>query len=127
MDTQVAILGVALLQWTVIVAISFVAARRVPRMLMVSTLLLAIAFVITFGVRRGSAALTAAALPAHSEVGSCASLEVGMTAEAARAKLGKPQEIRDDAKTRGPGAATWVYRDSRCAVHVLDEKVELID
>ena len=127
MDTKVVILGVALLQWMVIAAISFFAARRVPRKLIVSTLLLAIAFVTTFGVRRGSAALQAAALPAHAEVASCASVDPGMSADAVRAKIGKPQEIRDDAKTRGPGAATWVYGDSRCAVHMLDEKVELID
>lgn len=127
MDTKIAILGVALLQWLVIVAISFFAARRVPKKLIVSSALLATAFVLTFGVRRGSTALKAAAVPPHSEVVSCASVEIGMSAEAARAKLGKPQEIRDDAKTRGPGAATWVYRDSRCAVHVLDDRVELID
>ncbi len=127
MDTKVVILGVALLQWMVIVAISFFAARHVPKKLIVSTVFLAIAFVITFGVRRGSAAFKAAAMPAHAEVASCASVDPGMSADAVRAKIGTPQEIRDDSKTRGPGAATWVYGDSRCAVHMLDEKVELID
>ena len=127
MDTKVVILGVALLQWLVIAAIAFFAARRVPKKLIVSTLILSAGFVSAFGVRRGSAALKAAALPAHSEVASCASVDPGMSADAVRTKIGTPQEIRDDAKTRGPGAATWVYRDSRCAVHMLDERVELID
>jgi hypothetical protein len=28
---------------------------------------------------------------------------------------------------RGPGASAWVYRDSRCAVHLLDGVVESVD
>lgn len=127
MDPQVSILGVALLQWIVIVAISFFAGNRVPKKLIASTLVLAIAFVSTFGVRRGSTAVKASALPPRPEVGSCASVDPGMSAEVVQSKLGKPGEVRDDAKTRGPGAATWVYRDSRCAVHMFDERVELID
>ena len=50
-----------------------------------------------------------------------------MTADVVRARLGKPSELRDDGKTRGPGAVTWVYRDSRCAVHLIDQKVELVE
>lgn len=127
MEPKVAILGVALLQWIVIVALSFFAGSRVPKKLIVSTVVLAIAFVGAFGVRRGSAALKAAALPQHSEAVSCVSIDPGMSADAVRAKNGEPHHVRDDAKTRGPGAATWIYRDSRCAVHMLDGKVELID
>ena len=127
MDTQVAILGAALLQWIIIVAISFFAGSRVPKKLIVSTLILAAAFVSAFEVPRGSAALKAAALPSQSEVASCASVDPGMSAEVVRNKMGKPHDVRDDAKTRGPGAATWIYRDSRCAVHMFDDKVELID
>jgi len=127
MEPKVAILGVALLQWIVIVAISFFAGSRVPKKLIASTLVLAIALMIAFGVRRESVAFKAAASRPHSEAVSCASIDPGMSAEAARAKLGKPHDVRDDAKTRGPGAATWIYRDSRCAVHMLDDKVELID
>ena len=118
------LLAVALLQWLVVVAIGFF--RRLPRSLLISTAILAVAYVNAFGVRRESAALKAAALPQHSE-GSCASIEPGMTADAVRARMGKPHEVRDDGKTRGPGAVTLVYRDSRCAVHLLDEKVELVE
>jgi hypothetical protein len=127
MDAQVVILGVALLQWTIVAAISFFAGNRIPKKLIVSTLLFGIVFVNTFGVRRGHAAFKAAALPSHFETASCASIDPGMSADAVRSKIGKPHDVRDDATTRGPGAATWVYRDSRCAVHMLDGKVELID
>lgn len=118
------VLGVALLQWVVVVAMNFF--KRTPKSLLVSTAILAVAYVNAFGVRHDSAALNAAAVTQHSE-GTCASLEPGMTAADVRARLGKPHEVRDDGKTRGPGAVTWIYRDSRCAVHLLDEKVELIE
>ena len=118
------LLGAALLQWIIVAAVALF--RRVPKMLVVSTLILAAGLVNAFGVRRESAALKAAALPQHSE-GSCALIEPRMAADVVRAKLGAPHEVRDDGKTRGPGAVTWVYRDSRCAVHFLDDKVELIE
>ena len=35
-------------------------------------------------------------------------------------------EKRSDEETRGPGATIWIYRDSRCAVHMFDDKVEFI-
>ena len=120
----VIVLGVAVAQWIVVVAINFF--KRTPKVLAASSVILAIGLISAFGVRRDSAAFKAAALPQHSE-GSCALIEPGMAADAVRAKMGKPAEVRDDGKTRGPGAVTWVYRDSRCAVHLLDEKVELVE
>jgi hypothetical protein len=50
-----------------------------------------------------------------------------MAASDVESRLGKADEVRSDEKTRGPGAATWVYRGSRCAVHLLDEKVEMVE
>ena len=125
MDAQTVTLGAALLQFAVVAGIAFV--KRIPKPLVVSALILAIALVNAFGVRHESAALKAAVLPSQSASGSCATIDPGMTADAVRAKIGKPQEVRDDAKTRGPGAVTWIYADSRCAVHLLDEKVELVE
>lgn len=119
------LLGMVLLQWMVVVAISFF--KRIPKSLMASTVILAVGYVNAFGVRHESAALKAAALPQRSELGSCASIEPGLSAEAVRTRLGKPSDVRDDGKIRGPGAVTWVYRDSRCAIHLLDEKVELVE
>jgi len=123
--TTTILLGVVLLQWIVIVAISFF--KRIPKSLIASTVILGVGYVNAFGVRRESAALKAAALPQHSETGSCALIEPGMSSEAVRTKIGKPSDVRDDGKIRGPGAVTWVYRDSRCAIHLLDEKVELVE
>src|SRR5258707_4771838 len=120
-----AILGAALLQWAVVVVIAMF--KRIPKSLIASTLILAAGYINAFGVRRESAALKAAALPQHSEGGTCALIEPGMSAEAVRTRLGKPSDVRDDGKIRGPGAVTWVYRDSRCAIHLLDEKVELVE
>ena len=119
-------LGIALAQWLAIVAISFV---KRTRALVPSTLLLAIVYGYAFGAPRGIATAQASALPATTpaSAGSCAMIDSGMAASEVRAKMGEPHEVRDDAKTRGPGAATWIYRDSRCAVHILDEKVELVD
>ena len=59
--------------------------------------------------------------------GSCASVEVGSSADVVRVKLGKPNEIRSDERVRGPGAVTWLYSDSRCAVHMIESKVEFVD
>ena len=124
MEPQVVILGAALLQWVVVAVVALF--KRIPRTLVASTLILAAAFVNGFGVRRAGAALTASVVTPHAE-GSCAAIDAGMAADVVRAKMGQPYEVRDDAKTRGPGAVTWVYRDSRCAVHLLEEKVELVE
>ena len=124
-NTTNIVLAAALLQFAVVAAIAFV--KRVPKCLIASSLLLAVAYINAFGVRHESAALNAAAVTAPSGTGSCALIESGMSAGVVRAKLGQPQETRDDGKVRGPGAMTWIYRDSRCAVHLFDEKVELIE
>ena len=119
------ILGAAAAQWLVVVAINLF--KRTPKVLIASSIVLAIGMVNAFGVRHDSGAARAAAMPEHAAIGSCALIEPGMSAEVVRAKLGKPAEVRDDGKTRGPGAVTWVYRHSRCAVHLLDETVELVE
>ena len=67
------------------------------------------------------------ATPAAQSNGSCALVTEGMSSDEAGAKLGKPDSIRNDEKTRGPGAETWVYNGSRCAVHILAGKVETVE
>ena len=57
----------------------------------------------------------------------CASIAEGMTAADVRARMGEADETRSDEETRGPGASLMLYRDSRCAVHLLDGRVELIE
>ncbi|MFZ2490984.1 MAG: hypothetical protein WA208_05835, partial [Thermoanaerobaculia bacterium] len=59
--------------------------------------------------------------------GSCATLSVGMTAAEVKSRMGEPDEARPNEETRGPGATTLIYRDSRCAVHLFDSRVDLIE
>lgn len=69
----------------------------------------------------------AAAKPAQASLGTCASLRVGMRAADVRREMGEPDEIRSEEDVRGPEAQAWVYRASRCSVHVLSGKVDFID
>ena len=64
--------------------------------------------------------------PASSAV-SCATIERDMPASKVQQRLGAPDETRSDEETRGPGATIWIYRDSRCAVHMFDDKVDFIE
>src|SRR5262249_5076324 len=106
MTAMTLLLGITLLQWLVVVAISFF--KRMPKVLVASTIILAIGYVNAFGIRHDSV-VKAAALPQNAV--NCALVEPGMTAEVVRAKLGAPRETRDDGRTRGPCAAIWIYRD----------------
>ncbi len=57
----------------------------------------------------------------------CATLAEGMSVAEVQSRVGDPDEVRSDEETRGPGASILIYRASRCAVHVLDGRVELIE
>jgi hypothetical protein len=59
--------------------------------------------------------------------GSCASIRNAMSGTEVRKKLGVPDEVRNDDKVRGPGSTVLIYKDLRCAVHLFDERVELVD
>jgi len=63
----------------------------------------------------------------HAIRGTCASLKVGMKARDVRGSMGEPDEVRSEEDVRGPEAEAWVYRASRCSVHVLSGKVDFID
>ena len=54
----------------------------------------------------------------------CGIIEPGTRAADLRKKMGEPDRIVPEEETRGPGSTVWVYNDSRCAVHLLQEKVE---
>lgn len=66
-------------------------------------------------------------LPRTSNAASCATIARDMTAAQVQKRLGNPDEKRNDEETRGPGTTIWIYRDSRCAVHLFDDKVEFIE
>jgi len=54
----------------------------------------------------------------------CRILDPGTRTADLRAKMGEPDRIVSEEETRGPGATVWVYNDRRCAVHLLQDKVE---
>ena len=98
---------------------------------MLSSALFAFAWLAIFGgpLMTHSKVTQASAMSTGSGVthGSCATVEPGMTAAELTAKVGAPDEKRPNDEARGPGAAIWIYRDSRCAVHLFDGKVEALD
>jgi hypothetical protein len=117
------IAAIALAQWLVVAIVHLF--KPNPRPLMISSALFALGW------------LTAFATPSHAKVvqasavstvhGSCATVEPGMTSDELAAKVGTPDEKRPNEEARGPGAVIWIYRDSRCAVHLFDNKVEAVD
>jgi hypothetical protein len=74
-----------------------------------------------------AAAPTKASMIAALSTGSCATIAEGMSTAEVRSRMGESDETRNDEEARGPGASILIYRASRCAVHVLDGKVELIE
>lgn len=90
------------------------------------TLLWAAAFLVSSTGPKS--AVAAASVTGSGRVqGSCSSLENGMNAADVRKKMGQPDEVRKDEETRGPGAEVWIYKTSRCAVHLFEQKIEFID
>lgn len=123
------IAAAALAQWLVVASMTLFA--RKPRGLMLSSALFAVAWLAIFGgpLMMHSKVTQASAMSTGSGAthGSCASVEPGITAAELTAKVGAPDEKRPNDEARGPGAAIWIYRDSRCAVHLFDGKVEALD
>jgi hypothetical protein len=102
--------------------------RRAERNLLLSTMVVVLLSGVAFAVPFWKKA------PARTQssddrefVAGCALIGKGMTSAMVSAKLGKADEVRPDEETRGPSASIWVYRQSRCAVHLFDDKVELIE
>ncbi len=132
------VLAIAAAQFVVLALTTLLSKEKLPkkgirsadRRLAVSAGLLAFAWTAVFAAGSGKAATTAhaeASMAGSRVHASCSSIEEGMSDDILSAKLGKPDEIRSDEETRGPGAKIWIYRHSRCAVHMLDDRVEFID
>lgn len=133
--------GAAALQWLVFAGMSTfsravwpknLGMRRQEKMLIGSSAALLVLWAIAFdgwGFLLGKSARKAvqASAVATRQTGSCATVDAGMTQADVEKRVGKPDQIRPDEEIRGPGAVTWLYRESRCAVHLLDGKVEFVD
>ena len=118
--------AVALSQWLV-----FVCSRKKQRALMSTGVFIAM-WLVAFDGRallgsKTAAATTQASVAARPVRASCSLITDSMTSAEVEAKLGKPDETRMNEEVRGPGAAIWIYRDSRCAIHIFDDKVEFIE
>ena len=133
------LLAVVALLWVCIVAVSLFSRTQAPkkglrtseRNLIAVSIFFAAAWGLAFDglslVHPTPAATQAAMTGAPATTGSCASLTAGMSAAAVETKIGKADQVRNEEKTRGPGAETWIYTSSRCAVHLLDGSVQAID
>jgi hypothetical protein len=100
--------------------------RRRKQMLF-GTAALAFGWIIAFGTPLREKKVVAEAAIIPGATASCASIRTGMTGAEVRAATGKPDEIRDEEAIRGPGSAAWIYKGSRCAVHLTDDKVEMVE
>lgn len=100
---------------------------RQRKQMLFGTAALAFGWIIAFGtpLREKKPATEAAIIPGSSA--SCAAIRTGMTAAEVRAATGQPDEVRDEEAIRGPGSTAWIYKGSRCAVHLTDDKVELVE
>ncbi len=110
----------AVVQWLIVLSLL----RRRP--LVVSSVILAIAWIGVFSTGHETRVAEAAVVKTGTHA-SCSSITEDTSAAEVKVKLGDPDAARSEEETRGPGAAVWVYRDSRCAVHILDGKVEFVD
>ena len=135
--TSIIVTGLTALQWLVFAAISgFSRApgpksgglRTAERNLLISTTAVAILWAVLFAIPLSKKpAVEAPAQDKGGPVVSCASIQEGMSSAAVASRLGTAEEVRPDEETRGPSASIWIYRQSRCAVHLFDDKVEFIE
>lgn len=125
----VIIAGVALLQWIAFALLSLFSERQ--RRFVVSTAAFALTWLVVLGLalpsKSAEAATTKASAAAAGGSGTCIAIERGMSSADVLAKAGKPDETRSDEETRGPGASIRIYRDGRCAVHMLGDTVEFVE
>ena len=107
--------------------------RGSERNLVISTIVFLALWLAGFDVRAfinafpGTPKAEASVLSSRRNSGSCALIARDMTAAQVQKKLGEPDERKSDEETRGPDSTIWIYRDSRCAVHLFDNKVEFVE
>ena len=131
LNWQMALAAAALAQFALVALISIAAPLKMRKALGVSTALFAAGWMFAFNAKSVVAAKQDAAQASMAggltHTGSCAAIQNDMTGNQVRGKLGQPDETRSDDIIRGPGSTVLIYRDLRCAVHLLDDKVELVD
>lgn len=126
MSHVLAIAGVAQLFVFALLSV-FSRKKQTDGILMISTVAFAALWFADFRPQFHASRAEASVVAAPSSVISCASVSRDMTSSQVQSRIGAPDEKRSDEETRGPGATIWIYRDSRCAVHMFDDKVEFIE
>jgi len=101
--------------------------QRTDPKLLVSAIVFLALWLVEFRPQWRAQKAEASVVASSSSAVSCATIERDMTAVKVQQRLGAPDEKRSDEETRGPGATIWIYRDSRCAVHMFDDKVDFIE
>ncbi len=130
---------VAVAQWIVFAIASLVSQEYIPdeglrapdRNLAISSVVFVALWIVAFSHSAGAATektkVAEASAVTGSQQGSCSSVDVGMTASTVRRKIGEPNEKRSDEDVRGPTATMWIYRGSRCVVHMFEDRVEFVE
>ena len=131
------LLTIVLIQWVIFVGLHLFWRKRdrIDWKLLASTAVLAIVWFVAFDPRSAVAKTEAPKVvqastvvtPAAPVRFTCASIDEGMSAMQVREKLGRPDEEVSEEDTRGPGAKKWVYRATRCSIHLFDDRVEFIE
>lgn len=119
------IVTIAFAQWLLFAAASLFARRH--RNLLVSSSVMAIVWIAFAAAATTKTKAIAASAISPVANGTCATLEQGVTADQTRAHLGKPDEVRNEEAIRGPLAEVWIYRGTRCAVHLVEGKVTFVE
>ncbi|HUP50703.1 MAG TPA: hypothetical protein VNA04_18155 [Thermoanaerobaculia bacterium] len=99
--------------------------RTTDILVLVTSVLLAGAWMLVLMPK--TAAAPVAPVTAQRSIGTCAVIMPGDSEAKVKAKLGDPDEIRGEEETRGPASNVWIYRQSRCAIHFLGDRVESIE
>lgn len=131
-------LAVAATQWLAFVLLSAFSGAKHPKrgwrstekLLAGSSAAFVVVALIAFDARAlmwNSSSATQASAVGRRGRASCSAVTLGMSQSEVAKRLGKADEVRKDEEIRGPEAAIWIYRDSRCAVHMFEGTVEAIE
>jgi hypothetical protein len=133
------VVAVGIAQWLLFAAMSAFSRAKYPkkglrgseRNLIISSVVLLSAWLAAFDVmslvKSQPKPQLAQAAAVSTSKGSCALITNDAHASEVTRLLGEPDEKRPHDETRGPGATIWVYKCSRCAVHLFDDRVEFVE
>jgi hypothetical protein len=128
----IAIVAAGFAQWLFFAALVVIKPKRSKTPILISSGVLFAAWMAAFlppllaeeSARKATMQAGTIAARTH---GSCAGVQPKDSASSVAKKIGQPDEKLNDEAFRGPGATTWIYRDTRCAVHIIDNEVDFVE